>query len=92
MPILCFGCEVWVLKPKDIEILEALQRYAARTLLRFHPRSINITSYASLGWMIVINIIKVRKVDFLRTILAMREYMPIAQHTDFMRTDSGIRY
>ena len=76
IPTLCFGCEIWVLKPKDIDLLKAFQRYAARRLQRFHSRSINITSYMCLGWMSIINIIKVRKIIFLRTIFTMEEYMP----------------
>ena len=77
IPTLCFGCEAWVLKQKDNEILMAFQRYAARRLQRFHPRSLNITSFVNLGWMSVTNIIKARKLIFLRTILVMKEFMPI---------------
>ena len=28
IPILCFGCEIWVIKKKDEELLAAFQRYA----------------------------------------------------------------
>ena len=77
VPVLCFGCEVWVLKQKDEDLLMAFQRYAARRVQRFHPRSINIACYICLGWMSLVNFIKAKKLIFLRTILAMNDYMPI---------------
>ena len=77
MSVLCFGCEVWVIKPKDTALLIAFQRYAARRMQRFHPRSLNITSFVCLGWHDIMNIIKVKKLIFIRTILNMREYMPL---------------
>ena len=77
MPTLLYGCEVWFLKYKDIELLQSFQRYAARRLQRLHYRSLNATSVACLGWMDVVTIIKVRKIIFLRTIFVMAEYMPI---------------
>ena len=77
IPILCFGCEIWVLKKKDIELLSAFQRYAARRLQRFHTRSINVTSYLCLGWMSIINYIKALKLIFLRSIVVMKEYIPL---------------
>ena len=77
IPTLLFGCEVWVIKHKDIELLNAFQRYAARRLQRFRFNSFNATSYACLGWMNIIQFIKARKIIFLRTILVMEEYMPI---------------
>ena len=45
IPTLWFGCEMWVVKRKDIEQLQAFQRYVARRLQRFHPRSINVTCF-----------------------------------------------
>ena len=77
IPILCFGCEIWVLKRKDEALLSAFQRYAARRLQRFHTRSINITSYVCLGWMSITNYIKARQVVFLRSIVMMKDNMPI---------------
>ena len=77
VPTLLFGCEIWVIKHRDIELLTAFQRYAARRLQRFRFNSFNATSHACLGWMNIILFIKARKIIFLRTILAMAEYMPI---------------
>ena len=77
IPILCFGCEIWVIKRKDEVLLSAFQRYAARRLQRFHTRSVNITSYICLGWMSITNYIKARQVVFLRSIVVMKENMPI---------------
>ena len=45
MPTLLFGCEVWVIKNNDINMLNAFQRYAARRLQRLHTRCYNITSF-----------------------------------------------
>ena len=64
LPTLCFGCEIWFIKQKDIDILLAFQRYAARRVQRLHPRSLNITSVTCLGWMSIINYIKARKLIF----------------------------
>ena len=77
MPTLCFGSEVWVIKEKDIVQLRAFQRYAARRLQRFHPRSVNSTCFACLGWMDIVTFIKARKIIFLRSILVMQNHTPI---------------
>ena len=77
VPTLCFGCEVWYIKQKDVDSLCTFQRYAARRIQRLHPRSLNITSSFCLGWMNILNYIKARKLLFIRTILCMEEYMPI---------------
>ena len=77
IPILCFGCEIWVIKRKDEALLSAFQRYAARRLQRFHTRSVNITSYICLGWMSIVNYIKGRQIMFLRSIVVMKDNMPI---------------
>ena len=76
-PILCFGCKIWVIKRKDEDLLSAFQRYAARRIQRFHARSVNITSYVCLGWMSIIKYIKALKLIFLRSIIVMREHVPI---------------
>ena len=77
MPILCFGCEIWIVKKKDADLLAAFQRYAARRLQRFHTRSVNITSFISMGWMNIVNYVKARKLVFLYSIAKMRDFMPI---------------
>ena len=77
IPTLCFGCELWILKRQDIQILQGFQRYAARRLQRLHPRSLNSTSRICLGWLDIIRYIMVKKALFLRTIFIMKEYIPI---------------
>ena len=77
LPTVCFGCEVWFLKGKDEQLLLAFQRYAARRIQRLHPRSLNITSSACLGWMSIVNYIKARKIIFIRTIAVMEEFFPL---------------
>ena len=79
IPTLLFGCEDWFIKARDIDLLMAIQRYAARRLQRLHYRSLNATAVACLGWMHIIRFIKARKVIFIRTIIVMREFMPIRQ-------------
>ena len=77
VPTLLFGCETWVIKGKDIDLIRGFQRFAARRIQRLHYNSLNVTSFACLGWMDVITFIKARKVVFVRTILNMDENMPI---------------
>ena len=77
IPTLLFGCEIWLLKDRDMSILDAFQRYAARRLQRLHTRSLNATSCSCLGWMGMLNIIKARKIIFIRTIMVMEDYMPL---------------
>ena len=77
IPTLIFGCEIWVLKNKDLDLLNGFQRYAARRLQRLHFSSLNVTSLACLGWMNLVLFIKARKVIFVRSILQMDECMPV---------------
>ena len=76
-PTLTFGCEAWVIKAKDIELLHGFQRYASRRLQRLHSRSINTTCTACLGWMDIIRVIKAKKLICIRSIAYMTEYTPI---------------
>ena len=77
VPTLCFGCELWILDIKDISILRGFQRYAARRLQRLHPRSLNLTSRVCLGWIDIIRYIMAKKALFVRTILMLKEYIPV---------------
>ena len=79
IPTLCFGCEVWILKKRDIEMLNSFQRYASKRIQRFNIRALNATSSACLGWINIIRLIKVKKMLFLRTIFLMNEINPIRQ-------------
>ena len=77
VPTLCFGCEIWILKQKDLDILNDFQNYAAKRIQRLHPRSRNITCRACLGWLHIVKLIKVKKMMFCRTIFVMRGRSPI---------------
>ena len=77
IPTLCFGCELWILKHKDIQILQGFQCYATRRIQRLHPRSLNVTSRMCLGWIDVIYYIMAKKAIFVRTIIMMKDYIPI---------------
>ena len=72
---LCFGCELWVLEQKDIQLLQGFQRYAAGRIQRLHPRSLNLTSRICLGWIDIIRFIVAKKVLFVRTVIVMKEYI-----------------
>ena len=39
IPILTYGCEIWILKQSDIDALDKFQRYAGKRIQRF-PRSL----------------------------------------------------
>ena len=77
MPTLCFGCELWIIKHKDIHLLQGFQRYSARGLQRLHPRSLKSTSRICLGWIDIILYIMAKKALFIRTIFVMKDYIPI---------------
>ena len=77
VPTLCFGCELWVLSVKDVQILQSFQRYAARRIQRFHSRSLNATSRVCLGWIDIVRLIMVKKALFLKTIIMMELHIPI---------------
>ena len=77
VPTLCFGCELWIMKKKDIQMLQCFQRYSARRLQRLHPRSLSATSRVCLGWLDIVRYIMARKAIFIRTIFVMKDYIPI---------------
>ena len=79
IPTLCYGCEIWVLKPNDISLLETFQRYCAKRIQRLHPRSLNATCMMCLGWINIVRLIMVKKMMFARTIYVMDEVIPIKQ-------------
>ena len=77
VPTLCFGCELWILSKKDIQLLQGFQRYAARRIQRLHPRSLNLTSRLCLGWLDIVRYIMMKKALFIRTVIVMKEYIPV---------------
>ena len=76
IPSLCFGCEIWILKQRDIDMLTDFHKYAAKRIQRLHPRALNASCYACLGWLHVTRLIMVKKMMFLRTIFMLRETIP----------------
>ena len=68
IPVLTYGCELWILKGKDIEILRKFQRQIGRRCQRFPSKSVNYSAYSPLGWLSIDRLIQVRKLMFVRTI------------------------
>ena len=71
IPIVTYGAELWVMGNKDIELLDAFQRYAARRIQRFGKRTPNETSLSTLGWMRIESYIYGKKMLFVRTITSL---------------------
>ena len=71
IPMVTYGCELWVMTENDINLLDSFQKYAGRRLQRFPQTSPSHTSFTGLGWMRVEMFIYVRKLLFLRTITVM---------------------
>ena len=71
--ILTFGCELWVLRPGEIDILRKFQRYVGRRCQRFPTRTPNYRAVYSLGWISIERYVKVKKLLFLRTIMVMTD-------------------
>ena len=69
VPILLFGCELWMLSDKDKDNLLAFQGYAGRRIQRFPQRSSNASSYFGLGWMKLTTYVTAKKVLFILTII-----------------------
>ena len=71
VPIATFGCELWRLNDHSINSLETFQTYAGKRIQRFFHRTPNICSFFGLGWMLLSRYIQVRKLLFIRAILAL---------------------
>ena len=67
-PIVTYGCEVWVLRGDEIELLRKFQRMVGRRCQRFYKRSPNYGAYAPMGWLSLDRYIQGKKLMFLRTI------------------------
>ena len=70
-PIVRYGCEVWVPRGDEIEILRKFQRIIGRRCQRLHPNSPNYSAYLPIGWMSLDRFIQGKKLMFLRTILVL---------------------
>ena len=73
VPIVTYGCEVWVLNSEETSELRKFQRYVGRRCQRFPKRSPNFSAYTPLGWMSLDRVVQVKKLMFLRTILVMED-------------------
>ena len=54
-------------------MIEDFQNYVGKRVQRFHPKTPNICCYYGLGWMRLERIIQIRKLMFIRSILAMED-------------------
>ena len=73
VPIVTYGCELWVLNSVEIEELRKLQRFIGRRCQRYPKRSPNFSAYTPLGWMSLDRVIQVKKLMFFRTIIIMED-------------------
>ena len=71
IPILTYGCEIWMLSTANVHKLEIFHRYAGRRIQRLHGRSPNECCYNGIGWIGIERYIHVKKMLFIRTILKM---------------------
>ena len=71
VPIATYGCELWHLNGDSIKILETFQIYAGKKIQRLYCKSPNVCSFFGLGWMRLLRVIQVRKLLFVRSILAL---------------------
>ena len=71
VPIALYGCELWRLEGDSIKILETFQIYAGKRIQRFYSKSPNACSFFGLGWMRLVRVVQVRKLLFIRAILAL---------------------
>ena len=72
-PITTYGCEIWVLRGDEIEMLRKFQRMVGRRCQRFPQRSPNYSAYSSMGWLSIDRYIQGKKLMFLRTILELED-------------------
>ena len=79
VPILTYGCEIWVLKEKDVQILDEFQRYTGRRIQRLPLRCPNATSFITLGWLRLSLYIKAKKLIFIRTITVIKYESPLKE-------------
>ena len=65
IPILTYGCELWVLSASNVQMLEIFFRYAGRRIRRLHCRSPNESCYNGIGWIGIERYIQVKKMLFI---------------------------
>ena len=70
-PIALFGCELLILNDKSVKLLEGFQVYAGKRIQRLFSKAPNICAFFGLGWMRLERIVEVKKVLFVRSLLAL---------------------
>ena len=71
VPTSLFGCELWIMNESNLNLVEDFQNFVGKKMQRFHPKTPNMCSIYGLGWMRLERIIQVKKMMFVRSILAM---------------------
>ena len=71
VPIVTYGCELWVMSGEEIEMVRKFQREIGRRCQWFPKCSPNHSAYALLGWMSLDRVIQVKKLMFFRTVVIM---------------------
>ena len=71
VPTATYGCEVWRLSKKAIDLLESFQIYAAKKIQRFYSKVPNACCLYALGWMRLERYVQVKKMLFIRSILVL---------------------
>ena len=71
VPTVIYGCELWLLNDKSLDLLEVFQNYVGKRIQRLHPRCPNVCSFYSLGWMRLERLIQIRKISFVRSIMVL---------------------
>ena len=71
VPVALYGCKLWSLTGEHTLLLKSFQNYASKKNQRFYPRVPNACSLHSLGWIELDRLVHVKKLLFIRSILAM---------------------
>ena len=71
VPSAMYGCELWFLSDKCINILESFQLYVCKRIQRFYSNVPNTSSLYSMGWMRLERYVQVRKLLFIRSIMIL---------------------
>ena len=71
VPTALYGCEVWRMSNKAINLLETFQLYAAKKIQRFYVKVPNACCLYALGWMRLERFVQVKKMLFIRSILVL---------------------
>ena len=71
VPTALYGCEIWRLNKKAIDLLESFQLYAAKKIQRFYSKVPNVCCLYALGWMRLERFVQVKKMLFIRSILVL---------------------